>query len=115
MGFGERREEGWITGFNNRWDHEGEMADESREEKGEVDPQPPTFTEENAAETLGARRANLTSRAREKKMGKCNEETRKRDVSVLASSPSVSPWVTKHDLSVKDPRCDSILAGTGAQ
>ncbi len=34
-----------MTGFNNRWDHEGEMADESKEEKGEVDPQPPTRTE----------------------------------------------------------------------
>lgn len=35
LGFGERREEGWMTGFNNRWDHEGEMADESKEERGE--------------------------------------------------------------------------------
>lgn len=30
FGFGEHREEGWMTGFNNRWDHEGEMADESK-------------------------------------------------------------------------------------
>lgn len=43
--WGAYREEGWMTGFNNRWDHEGEKADESEEEKGEVDPQPPTYTE----------------------------------------------------------------------
>lgn len=35
-----------MTGFNNRWDHEGEMADESNEEKAEVAPQPPTYVEE---------------------------------------------------------------------
>lgn len=34
-----------MTGFNNRWDHEVEMADESKEEKGELDPQPPTYME----------------------------------------------------------------------
>lgn len=59
-----------MTGFNNRWDHEGETADESREGKGEVDPQPPTCI---GGETLGVRRVNLTSHAREKR-GKCNKK-----------------------------------------
>lgn len=34
LGFWERGEEGWMTGFNNRWDHEGATADESRGKDG---------------------------------------------------------------------------------
>lgn len=62
-----------------------------------------TATHIHGSETPGTRRVNVTGRAREKR-GKTQEKkkTRMREISVLASSPSVSPlWVTKHDLSVE--------------
>lgn len=101
-----------MTGFNNRWDHEGEMADERSNMKEEVAaPQPPTYMEE--------RRLYMQSKSdkscKGEKRGNTTKITQTRDILVLASSPSVSPWVTKHDLSVSYPRCDSILAGTGVQ
>lgn len=34
LGFWERGEEGWMTGFNNRWDREGATADERRGKDG---------------------------------------------------------------------------------
>lgn len=59
-------------------------------------------------------RAKLTSHGTEKRE-KMQQITWTKNISVWASSPSVFRWVTKHDLSVMYPRCDSFLAGLGAQ
>lgn len=53
-----------MTGFNNRWDHEGEMADESKEREGRGGSK---ATHVHGGETLDTRRVNLTSHAREKR------------------------------------------------
>lgn len=102
-----------MTGFNNRWDHEGKMADENRQKKGEEDPWLPTYRE--LGEDAQQAESESDKPCKMGKGGKSSKITQTIDISVLASSPSISPWVTKHDLSLKYPRCDSILADTGAQ
>lgn len=55
-----------MTGFNNGWDREGEMADErkteGRERRKGGGPQPPTYMKRPYT-----RRVSLTSHAREKR------------------------------------------------
>lgn len=63
LGFWECGEEGWMTGFNNRWDHEGTTADESRGKDG-------MWRFAAARGRACTQRANPMNRAREKREGK---------------------------------------------
>lgn len=68
-----------MTGFNNRWDHEGEMAGRKQEREGRGGS---TATHIYGGETRGTCRVNLTSNVREKRGKMHYKKTHQRHLSV---------------------------------